>query len=316
MTEIYNLDQIKKALEGLDPIRDIEEGFVAYSQGQVVVPPVAELIFDSPPGDVHIKYGYIKADEYYVIKIASGFPENIKLNLSTNTGLMLVFNQNTGALDCILLDDAYLTCVRTAAAGAVVAKYLAPKDVPCIGVLGAGTQGRMQLEYLQSILPTREAFVWGMTQEELNAYKADMELKGYTIRTTLDPKDIARSCNFIVTATPAKSPLLQVDDIQAGTHITAVGSDTPEKIELDPRILEKADIVVADSKSQSMVRGEICQAMKAGLLEQDRVVELGDVIVNKDMRRVSDDQIIVVDLTGVAIQDIQISKAVYQALKS
>jgi len=316
MTEIYNLDQIKKALEGLDPIRDIEEGFVAYSQGKVVVPPVAELTFEEPPGDVHIKYGYIKADEYYVIKIASGFPENIKLNLSTNSGLMLVFNQNTGALDCILLDDAYLTCVRTAAAGAVVAKYLAPKDVPCIGVLGAGTQGRMQLEYLQSILPTREALVCGMTQEELNAYKADMELKGYTIRTTLDPKDIARSCHFIVTATPAKLPLLQVDDIQAGTHITAVGSDTPEKIELDPRILEKADIVVADSKSQSLVRGEISQAMKAGVLEQNRVVELGDVIVNKDLQRSSDDQITVADLTGVAIQDIQISKAVYQALKS
>jgi ornithine cyclodeaminase len=221
---------------------------------------------------------------------------------------MLVFSQKTGALDCILLDDAYLTCVRTAAAGAVVAKYLAPKHVPCIGILGAGTQGRMQLEYLHSILATRDAFVWGMTQEELDTYKADMESKGYSVRTTLDPKDIATSCNFIVTATPAKSPLLQIDDIKPGTHITAVGAD--------PRILQKADIVVADSKSQSVVRGEISQAMRAGLLEQKKVVELGDVIVNKDLQRGSDDQITVADLTGVAIQDIQISKAVYKALKS
>jgi len=316
MTEIYNLEQIKKGLEGLDPIRDIEEGFVAYSQGKVVVPPVGELIFEDPPGDVHIKYGYIKGDDYYVIKIAGGFPQNVKLNLSPSMGLMLVFSQKTGALDCVLLDDAYLTNVRTAAAGAVVAKYLAPSHVPCIGILGAGVQGRMQLEYLQSILETRDVFIWGLTQEELDAYKADMVPKGYSIQCTLDAKDIAQNCNFIITATPSKSPLLQDEHIQKGTHITAMGSDTPDKIELDPRILQRADIVVSDSKSQSLVRGEICQAMKAGFLDQERVVELGNVIVNKDLQRTSDDQITVADLTGVAIQDIQISKAVVKALKA
>ncbi|MFC2163725.1 ornithine cyclodeaminase family protein [Acidobacteriota bacterium] len=316
MTEIYHLEEIKKALEGLDPIRDIEEGFIAYSQGKVVVPPVGELIFDDPPGGVHIKYGYIKGDEYYVIKIAGGFPDNKKLNLSTNIGLMLVFSQKTGALVSILLDDAYLTNVRTAAAGAVVAKYMAPKHVPSIGILGAGTQGRMQLEYLRSVIETKDVFVWGLTQEELDAYKADMESAGYTVHTTLHPEEIAANCNLIVTATPSESPLLQVDHIKKGTHITAVGSDTQDKIELDPRILKEADVVVADSKSQSLVRGEIYQAMKAGLLEQDRVVELGDMIVNKDKQRTSEDQITVADLTGVAIQDIQISKAVYKALQS
>jgi ornithine cyclodeaminase len=316
MTDIYTIDQIKEALQGLDPIRDIEEGFVAYSQGKVVVPPVGELVFEDPPGDVHIKYGHIIGDDYFVIKIAGGFPDNIRLNLSTNTGMMLVFSQKTGALDCILLDDAYLTIVRTAAAGAVVAKYLAPSHVPRIGILGAGTQGRMQLEYLESILETRDVIVWGLNQEELNSYRRDMESKGYNIKTTLDPEEVALSCNFIVTATPSKSPLLEVADIKKGTHITAVGSDTLDKIELDPRILQKADVVVADSKSQSLVRGEICQAMKAGVLEQERVVELGEVIVNKDLQRSSEDQITVADLTGVAIQDIQISKAVYKALKS
>ena len=316
MTAIYNLDQIKEALVGLDPIRDIEEGFVAYSQGKVVVPPVGELIFEDPPGDVHLKYGYIKGDDYYVIKIAGGFPENIRSGLSTNTGLMLVFNQKTGALDCILLDEAYLTSVRTAAAGAVVAKYLAPKNVPCIGILGAGTQGRMQLEYLKSVIDTNHAYVWGQNQAELDAYERDMESKGYAVKTSLDPREIAGNCNFIVTATPSKSPLLQVDSIRKGTHITAVGSDTSEKIELDPRILQKADIVVADSKSQSRLRGEIFQAVKAGVLQYERVVELGEVIMNKELQRSSEDQITVADLTGVAIQDIQISKAVYHALKN
>jgi ornithine cyclodeaminase len=136
------------------------------------------------------------------------------------------------------------------------------------------------------------------------------------VKTTREPKDLTSSCKLIITATPTKTPLLQADQIQKGVHITAMGSDTPEKQELDPGILEKADLVVADSINQCLSRGEICQALKAGKLNKDDVVELGSVIVDPKLRRESDDQITVADLTGVAVQDIQISKAVYQTLVS
>lgn len=314
MTKIFNLSQIKEVLKKLDPIQTIEEGFIAYSQGKTVVPPVGELIFKNPPGDMHIKYGYIIGDEYYVIKIASGFYENYKLNLPAISGLMLVFKQKTGELACILLDEGYLTNIRTAAAGAVVAKYLAPKNVRCIGIFGAGIQGRMQLKYLETIIKCKDIVVWGINQNELDAYKKDMEPLGYNIQTTLDANEVASKCNLIVTATPSRSPLLHADQIQKGTHITAMGSDTHEKIELDPRILQRADIVVADSISQCLSRGEIYQAIKAGLLEKDNLVELGNVISKKELQRSSEEQTTIADLTGVAIQDIQISKAVYEAL--
>jgi len=143
-----------------------------------------------------------------------------------------------------------------------------------------------------------------------------MEPLGYNIRTTLKAGDVALNCNLIVTATPSTHPLLMAEQIQKGVHITAMGSDTPEKTELDPEILRKADIVVADSISQCLIRGEIHHAIQAGLLEKDRVVELGNVILNKELRRTSDDQTTVADLTGVAVQDIQITKAVYKALIS
>ncbi|MCK4430295.1 MAG: ornithine cyclodeaminase family protein [Candidatus Aminicenantes bacterium] len=316
MTKIFNLSQIKEVLKKLDPIQTIEEGFIAYSQGKTVVPPVGELIFKNPPGDMHIKYGYIIGDEYYVIKIASGFYENYKLNLPAISGLMLVFKQKTGELACILLDEGYLTNIRTAAAGAVVAKYLAPKNVRCIGIFGAGIQGRMQLKYLETIIKCKDIVVWGINQNELDAYKKDMEPLGYNIQTTLDANEVASKCNLIITATPSRSPLLHADQIQKGTHITAMGSDTHEKIELDPRILQRADIVVADSISQCLSRGEIYQAIKAGLLEKDNLVELGNVISKKELQRSSEEQTTIADLTGVAIQDIQISKAVYEALLS
>ena len=130
---IISLDRIKAVLPNIDLLSEIESGFSAYSDGLVVVPPVGELSFQSPPGDVHIKYGYIKEDDIYVVKIASGFYQNYKFNLPSGSGLMLVFSQKTGALDTILLDEGYLTNVRTAVAGQIVAKYLAPDKIDKIG---------------------------------------------------------------------------------------------------------------------------------------------------------------------------------------
>jgi len=315
MARFYNLAQIKSVLEKIQPIQEIEDGFIAYSEGKTEIPPVGEMLFKKPPGDVHIKYGYIVDDDYYVIKIASGFFESPQSSRYTSDGLLLLFKKGTGELACTLLDECHLTNVRTAAAGAVVAKYLAPKHVDCIGIVGAGTQGRMQLEFLESVIDCKEVMVWGMNQKELDDYKKDIEPLGYRIQTTLSTEDIAAHCNLIVTATPSKSPLLSADNVRKGTHITAMGSDTPEKNDLDPKILQEADIVIADSISQCLLRGEIHQALKAGVLEKERIVELGNVIVNPDLQRTSEEQTTIADLTGVAVQDIQIAKAVYHALE-
>jgi len=307
------LDQIEEILKHMqitDIIDAIQEGFVAYSSGSVVVPPVGEMLFENPPGEAHIKYGYIKGDDAYVIKIASGFYENRDLGISPNSGLMLMFSQKTGMLETILLDEGCLTNIRTAAAGAVAARHLAPKTVDCIGILGAGYQGRMQLEYLMPVVPCQNVMVWGLDQEELDAYVKEMTPKGYHIQTTLRAADVAKVCNLIVTATPSKKALLEADDIKPGTHITAMGSDTPDKIELDPVILQKADIIVADSIEQSLSRGEIFQARQAGTLSDKKVLELGKVITGTSPTRTSDDLISVADLTGVAIQDIQICKLI------
>lgn len=314
MVKIFELDQIKRALKNIDVVKVVEEGFVDYSQGKVVVPPVGEMTFDNPPGEVHIKYGYIKNDDYYVIKIASGFYENHKLGLPTGNGLMLVFNQRTGELLSVLLDECYLTDIRTAAAGAVSAKYLAPDSVHRIGIVGAGVQGRLQLKYLKPVVECKDVIVWGMNQEELDLYRTDMEPVGFNIETTLNTDEVLSSCNLIVTATPSKKPLLKAETLQKGTHITAMGSDTLTKNELEPEILQRADIIVADSISQCLVRGEIFKAISAGVISKEDVVELGNVIASKKLQRLSDDQITIADLTGVAVQDIQISKAVYEAL--
>jgi ornithine cyclodeaminase len=314
MPVVASLAEIKQVLAGIDLLPLIEAGFAAYSRGEVVVPPVGELVFDDPPGDVHIKYGYIKRDGHYVIKIASGFVDNPKLGLPSGDGLMLVFSQRTGILEAVLLDEGHLTNLRTAVAGAVVAKHLAPGTVTAVGILGAGVQGRMQLEWLRRVRAFDQAIVWGVNESELAAYRRDMASPGLEIRTTLRAEEVAAAANLIVTCTPATTPLLRAEWIRPGTHITAMGSDTASKQELDPAILARADRVVVDSLSQSELRGEAYRAVSAGAIGRDRLIELGRVVEDPGLRRASETEITVADLTGVAVQDIQIAKAVLKAL--
>ncbi len=311
----YSLKEIKSALAGVDLIPLIEEGFIAYSEGRSLVPPVGELVFKDPPGDVHIKYGYIKGDDYYCIKIASGFHENEKLGIPGGSGMMLLFQQKTGEPACVLYDEAYLTDVRTAVAGAISAKHLAPKEVLAIGVIGTGRQAHMQVEYLEDVVDCKDVVVWGRTEKKVNRYLKDMIKKGYTVTACDSPSEVAERSNLIITATNATEPLLFADDIPAGRHFTAMGSDTHEKRELDGGILAKADLVVADSISQCIERGEIAWCLREGVIAKHDIVELGNVINGQSQGRTSENQITVTDLTGVAVQDIQIATAVYTALE-
>ena len=310
MATILELEKIKSLLKNVDVVEAMSEGFRHYSNGNTVVPPVGELLFENPPGDVHIKYGYIKNDDFYVIKIASGFYENKKLGLPSSQGMMLLFNQKTGQTVAVLLDEGYLTDVRTAAAGAVAAKYYAPKTIEAIGIIGTGIQAKMQLQYLQKTSSCKTVWVWGRSPENASKFKKELETD-FDIYIATSPAEVAKKCNLIVTTTPSETALLYVDDIRPGTHITAVGSDTSDKKELDSAILQKADIVIADSIPQSKSRGEIYQAVSNGLVSNNKIIELGKAIQNTDLQRINEQQITVVDLTGVAVQDIMITSAVY-----
>lgn len=311
--QTLGIDRIQEALTSIDLLPEIEKGFRALSAGKAVVPPIGELSFEEPPGEVHIKYGYLRGDRYYLIKIASGFYQNPQRGLPSSRGMMLLFEQETGSLAAILLDGGYLTDVRTAVAGAIAAKYLAPARVHRIGILGTGTQARYQLEYLRQVTRCTDVVVWGRRQEALDRYRDDMERAGFRIETTTDAGRVGSTCNLIVTCTPAKEPILMLGHLRGGVHITAVGSDTVDKQELDPAILGRADVVVADSRAQCLERGEISHAVRAGILAESDLCELGEVIREGGGRRRSDEQVTVADLTGVAVQDIQIAKAVYEA---
>ena len=303
--------EIKHLLDDVDLVSPIREGFIQYSKGKCVIPPVGELLFNNPPGDVHIKYGYITDEKYYVIKIASGFPKNEKLNISNGQGMILLFDQKTGTPLITLLDDAILTDIRTAIAGQICAEMFTNK-IESIGVIGTGRQARLQVIYLKNITNCRTVNVWGRSKKKSQKYKDDLLKFGFEVRVSKSVKELAEKSNLIITTTSSEKPILHENDIKLGTHITAVGADTAFKRELDISILNRADLIIADSISQCKVRGEISHALLKNIISSDEIIELGSILSGKRQGRTSKDQISVVDLTGVAVQDLQIAKAIYE----
>ncbi len=314
MAIVIKKNKILSIVKNIDVVAAMEKGFIEYSNGNCVIPPVGELLFEENNGETHIKYGYIKGESHYVIKIASGFYDNPQLGIPSSQGLILVLNQKTGVTQAILLDEGYLTNLRTAAAGALVAKYFAPKNIKAIGIIGTGIQGKLQLQYLQEHRPCKRIWIWDINEQNALQYKSELS-DDFDIQIADNTADLAKMCNLIVTSTPSQKPLLKADHIRSGTHITAVGSDTPEKQELDSEILAKADIVISDSITQSRSRGEIYQAVQNSYITHDKVVELGKAIQDEKLQCNSEDQITVADLTGVAVQDIMIAQAVYNRYK-
>ena len=310
MAIIINREEILDTIKNIDVTDAMEKGFIEYSNGNCIVPPVGELLFEKNNGETHIKYGYIKDKDYYVIKVASGFYDNPKLGIPSSQGLMLVLNQKTGQTEAVLLDEGHLTNIRTAAAGALAAKYFAPKNIHAIGIIGTGIQGKLQLEYLQKYNPCKEVWIWDISKESALTFKSEMS-DNFQIHIAKSTAELAQNSNLIVSSTPSHHPLLHAMDIQKGTHITAVGSDTPEKQELDSKILAMADLVISDSIPQSKSRGEIYQAIKNGAITSNNVIELGMAIQQNHLHRTSESQITITDLTGVAVQDIMIAEAVF-----
>ena len=320
MPKLVTLDEIRLLLDTDSLIDEIEAGFVLYSDGKVNVPPVGFMHFDDPPGDVHIKYGSIQDDDYWVLKVASGFYQNPSLGLQSSDGVILVFSQRSGALELVLHDRCWLTDMRTAAAGAVAARHLAPRKIDHIGVIGTGVQARMQLEMLCSVVEAKSALIWGRNEAKVGKMIGELKLSaallaaGMEVRAAESVEELADQSRLIVTATSAHEPVLRADQVRPGTHITAMGSDDDGKQELDVALLGKADRIVADSVSQCSKYGECVHAINAGVISLDDIAELGAVVSGSTDGRTSDDQITIADLTGVAVQDIQIAKMIARAL--
>jgi ornithine cyclodeaminase len=300
----------------------IEEAFTRLADGQADVPPIVGLFVPSRHGEIDVKAAYIHGLPSLAIKIASGFSDNGLLGLPSGSGLMVVLSTRTGYPQAILLDNGYLTDVRTALAGAAAARHLAPQRVRTVGVIGAGAQGRYQVRALQLVRSFEKVLVYDQSAAAVDAYVREMPDVLVRERTGLepcpagapiavvpaDPETLVRESDVVITCTPSRQPIVKADWLHPGLHITAMGADVPEKQELESEVLGRATRLACDLKSQCFARGEFHHARSAGVLGDDvSVIELGELTSGRRPGRERADDITVCALTGVGVQDTAIA---------
>ena len=296
----------------------VEAAFRRLAEGGVVMPPILRLDIEAHNGEVDVKTAYVPGLASFAIKISPGFFDNPKLGLASVNGLMTLFSATTGLLEAVLLDNGYLTDLRTAAAGAVTARHLARPDASRVAILGAGVQAALQLEALTLVRPVTEAALWARDPAKAAAAAARLtERLNLPVRAAASVPEALAGADIVVTATPATRPLVEAEWLEPGQHVIAMGADAEHKNEIAPAALVRADRYVADSLAQTRRLGELHHAIAAGLVGADQIfAELGEVIAGKVPGRTRPDEITLADLTGTGVQDTAIATLAGQRLRA
>lgn len=299
---------IRAAITPRIAVEAMREAFRADGEGRAHVPPVINLAIPAHHGEFHVKTAHIDGVPRVAVKIASGFYDNPAKGLPSGSGLMAVFSAETGLPEALLLDNGFLTDIRTGAAGAIAAEYLAPASITIVGVLGSGLQARHQIRCLAEVRRFSRIFAWSPTRAHLDAYCREMTADGFSVTAAATPQDVCAAADLLITATPSREPIVGAEWLRPGQHVTAVGADAPGKHELEAACLARADLLVVDRLTQCAAFGELRHALDAGLLRADRVhAELGEIVAGLKPGRSSDTHITIADLTGVGFQDTAIA---------
>ncbi|QPM92198.1 cyclodeaminase [Pseudooceanicola algae] len=286
----------------------IERAFAALAGGQVVMPPILSMDLPAVNGEVDVKTAWIPGFDGFAIKVSPGFFDNPSLGLPSLNGLMLQFSATTGLAEAVFLDNGFLTDMRTAAAGAVAARHLAPRQVQTAAVFGTGAQARLQMQAAYLVRPFERLLVHGRDLARARACADDLAAAlGVRAEAVEDPAAMVAQAQLVVTTTLARVPILRAEWLHPGLHVTAMGSDQTGKTEIAPEALARADLYVCDRVSQCEVSGELEAALAAGAWARGTPPELGQIIVGSHPGRVDEDAVTICDLTGTGVQDTAIA---------
>lgn len=312
MIPILDEAALRAAVTPALAVEVIRNAFRADGEGRTHVPPVINLDIPDAHGEFHIKTAHIDGVRHIAVKVASGFYDNPSRGLPSGSGMMALFDASTGMPAALLLDNGFLTDVRTGAAGAVAADVLARHTLDTVGVIGSGLQARHQVRCLRVVREFRRIVAWSPTRERLEEYCREVARDGFDVEAADSPEAACRSADVIITTTPSRKPIVRASWLRPGVHVTAVGSDAPGKQELEADCLDVADLVVVDRLAQCSAFGELRHALDAALVTRHDVhAELGAIVAGRTAGRTDDSQITIADLTGVGFQDTAIASAAF-----
>ena len=295
-------------------IAGAERGFRALGLGEAALPDPMVLELREQQAEVHVKGAHLAGARHIVLKVATGFYRNRTRGLPSGDGMFLLLDAETGVPDVLLEEHGYLTDFRTAAAVALTLRYLAPKDAREALLIGAGALARLTARAMIAEMPLARLTVWNRTRERADSLAREL---AQVVDTRIAPalESAVRDNRVIVTATASTTPLVMASWVGPGTHVTSVGTGSPEKIELEPALLARADKLVADRVLQTERYGNLHHAIAAGAVTRETVyAEMGDLAAGRKPGRENATEVTIADLTGVGVQDVAIAEAVVDVL--
>ena len=294
----------------------VEEAFRLQGEGKI--PATGILGMRTRGGGLHVKTAIMTTNKNYLVaKLNTNFPSNgASFGLPTIQGVIFIADATNGS-PLALLDSIDITIKRTAAATAVGAKYLARKNSSVAAICGCGVQGKAQIRAVNSILSLEKVYVFDLNESLATnlATELSRELK-IDIEPVRNLPGAIRNSDVVVTCTPATEFVVHKEDVAPGTFIAAVGADDADKQEIEPALMASAKII-ADSREQSCTIGDTHHAIAKRLMSREDVYgELSEVVAGQKPGRISDDEIIVFDSTGIAIEDAVAAVAVYEKARA
>jgi alanine dehydrogenase len=309
---ILNQEEVKQLipLSEIDKVvKQIEYAFSQYGKGEVDMPPKTYLYFKKDNGDLRVMPSFSEELEMAGTKIVNVHPDNPKVGLPT-VGAVIVLNDAKTGSPVALMDGTYITGMRTGAAGAVAAKYLAKKNAKTLGVVGAGQQALFQIAATAGIIKLESILVCDPNKKNIEKLAAELEKLGIKIKDA-DLEEVAKQ-DIVTTTTPSREPIVKNDWVLPGTHFNAVGADAEGKEELDSNILKRAKIIV-DDWAQASHSGEINVPVAKGIVTKESIYgSLGEIVAGLKTGRENDNEITVFDSTGLALQDLFTAAMVYE----
>lgn len=306
---------VKDLVSMEEAIKAVEEAFKEKALSRVQMPPKIYLFYEN--GDLRVMPCYLKSMKISSVKIVNVHPRNYEKNLPTVMAMIMLVDPDTGFPKAIM-GGTYLTSLRTGAAGAVAAKYLARKDSKVLSFIGAGVQAKMQLLGLSKVFSKIEKIkIFDIRTEALTAFSNFVEryVPGkFSLDTASSVREAVEDADIIVTSTPSRSPIVMNEWVGEGVHFNCIGADAPGKQELDSMILKRATKIVVDDIEQAIHSGEINVPISQGLIKKEDIYgELGEIVAGFKKGRENDWEITVFTSTGLAIQDAVVATLAYEA---
>ena len=312
MTTLLSRRDVERLLTPRECIAAVEDAFRRLAEGEV--PPPGILGMHAGDGSFHVKAGFLTLDRpYFAAKLNANFPHNGTHNaLPTIQGAVILSDAANG-VPLAVMDSMSITALRTAAASAVAAKYLARRDCETALICGCGAQAAAQLRALLEV--RRPKLVWAYDRDSARATAfagslgRELEIE---VRSTAELDNAVAESQIVITCTTSRSYFITRSMVRPGTFVAAVGADNEEKQEIEPALLADAKLVT-DVTEQALRIGDLHHAVAAGVMTRESVhAELGEVVAGLKPGRVREDEVIVFDSTGTGLQDVAAAVAAYR----